>query len=88
MAKRIASQLVASGHVSHSGRAALKVEVTSLASPSGSTAVNGTPPPDAQALSAVLAGLRPGQVVAVKITRTSGSTATVHVKLGQLPNRS
>ena len=113
MAKRIASQLVATGHVTHSGRAALGVKVTSLASPSGSaagvgvvsvtsggpaakagiragdviTAVNGTPTPDTQALSAVLAGLRPGQVVTVKVTHPDGSTAAVHVKLGQLPNR-
>ncbi len=96
------------------GRAALGVQVTSLASPTGSaagvgvvsvtsggpaakagiragdviTAVNGTPTPDTQTLSAVLAGLRPAQVVTVKINRRHGSTATVHVKLGQLPNRS
>jgi putative serine protease PepD len=36
-------------------------------------------------LGTVLAGLRPGQAVRVKIVRQDGSTATVTVKLGELP---
>jgi S1-C subfamily serine protease len=51
------------------------------------TAVNGTATPDTETLSTVLAGLRPGQSVAVDVTHPDGSTATVHVTLGQLPGR-
>ena len=49
------------------------------------TAIGGTPTPDAQALAQVLAGLRPGQVASVALTRADGSKATVQVTLGQLP---
>jgi S1-C subfamily serine protease len=49
------------------------------------TAINGTPTPDSQTLSALLAGLRSGQAASVSITRPDGSTTTVHVTLGQLP---
>ena len=49
------------------------------------TAIGGTPTPDAQALAQVLAGLRPGQVASVALTRADGSKATVRVTLGQLP---
>ena len=48
------------------------------------TAVNGTATPDTEALAAVLAGLRPGQPVPVSVTKADGSTATIHVTLGQL----
>ena len=113
MATRIARQLIATGHVTNSGRAALGVEVSSVVSPDGNpagvgvvsvtaggpaakagiragdiiTAVNGTATPDSQALSTVLAGLRPGQVATVRVTRANGSTTTVRVTLGQLPGR-
>jgi S1-C subfamily serine protease len=111
MATRIARQLVATGHVTSSGRAALGVEVASEVTADGSpagvgvvsvtpggpaaqaglragdiiTAVNGTATPDAQTLSAVLANLRPGQTVTVRVTRAGGGGATVKVTLGQLP---
>ena len=49
------------------------------------TAINGTATPDTETLAAALAGLRPGQQVSVSVTRPDGSTATVHVTLGQLP---
>jgi S1-C subfamily serine protease len=49
------------------------------------TAINGTATPDTETLSAVLAGMRPGQEASVKITKPDGSTATVKVTLGQLP---
>jgi putative serine protease PepD len=49
------------------------------------TAVNGTATPDAQTLSAVLASLRPGQTVGVRVARAGGGSATVQVTLGQLP---
>ena len=49
------------------------------------TAINGTPTPDAQALAQVLAGLHPGQVASVALTRADGSKAIVRVTLGQLP---
>jgi S1-C subfamily serine protease len=111
MAARIARQLVATGHVTSSGRAALGVEVASEVTPDGTSAgvgvvsvtaggpaaraglragdiiiaVNGTATPDAQTLSAVLANLRPGQAVSVRVTRADGGSATVKVTLGQLP---
>lgn len=50
------------------------------------TAVHGTATPNTQALTAVLANLGPGQSVKVKLTRSNGSTSTVNVTLGQLPN--
>ncbi|HEX6449753.1 MAG TPA: trypsin-like peptidase domain-containing protein [Trebonia sp.] len=49
------------------------------------TAVNGTSTPDTETLTAVLATLRPGQQVPVKVTKADGSSATVTVTLGQLP---
>ena len=49
------------------------------------TAINGTATPDTETLAAVVAGLRPGQQVPVSVTKADGSTATVHVTLGQLP---
>ena len=50
------------------------------------TAVHGTATPNAQTLTAVLANLSPGQSVKVKLTHANGSTSTVNVTLGQLPN--
>ena len=49
------------------------------------TAVQGTATPDPGTLGDVLAGLRPGQTVTVRITRPDGSTRTTKVTLGQFP---
>jgi S1-C subfamily serine protease len=46
--------------------------------------INGVPTPSAQALSAVLATLRPGQTVDVQLRRTSGRIETIHLTLGTL----
>ena len=107
-----AKQLVASGHVTNSGRAALGVGVSTVAGSDGApagvgvisvtaggpaakagikagsviTAVNGTPTPDVQSLSGVLAGLRPGDTAKVALTTADGHHETVSVKLGQLPS--
>jgi S1-C subfamily serine protease len=108
----IARQLVATGRVTNSGRAALGVGVSTVAGSDGApagagvisvtaggpaakagikagsviTSVNGTPTPDVQSLSAVLAGLRPGNVAKVAVTTADGRHETVSVKLGQLPS--
>jgi len=108
----IARQLVASGRVTNSGRAALGVGVSTVAGSDGApagagvisvtaggpaakagikagsviTAVNGTPTPDVQSLSAALAGLRPGDVAKVAVTTADGHHETVRVTLGQLPS--
>lgn len=76
----IAGQIIKTGHVTNSHRAALGV-------PAGDVIikVNRTATPDTETLAAVLAGLRPGQQVPVAVTRTDGSTTTVQVTLGQLP---
>jgi len=50
------------------------------------TAVDGTATLDIQALATVLAALSPGQSVAVQVTHPDGSTASVQVTLGQLPD--
>jgi S1-C subfamily serine protease len=109
----IARQLVASGHVTNSGRAALGVGVSTVAGSDGApagvgvvsvtkggpaaragltvgsviTAVNGTPTPDVQSLSAALVGLRPGDVAKVAVITADGKHETVSVRLGQLPGR-
>jgi putative serine protease PepD len=49
------------------------------------TSVDGQSTPTAADLATVLAGLKPGQTVAVVVTRPDGSTRTFHVKLGQFP---
>ena len=107
----IAGQIITTGHVTSSHRAALGVRGQTITGPDGQpagvgiamvtpggpaakaglqtgdviTAVNGTATPDTEALAAVLAGLQPGQQVPVSVTKADGSTATVHVTLGQLP---
>jgi S1-C subfamily serine protease len=109
--KLIAGQLVSTGKVSSSGRAALGIDASTVLGPDGNpagagvvsvttggpaaqagittgdviTAINGVPTPDAQALAQVLAGLHPGQVATVSLTRPDGSKARVKVTLGQLP---
>lgn len=108
---KIARQLIASGHVTNSGRAALGIEAATISSADGLpvgvavvavtkngpaakagivagdviTAVDGKPTPDVETLSGVLAALRPGQRVPVKVTHSGGGTSTVQVALGQLP---
>jgi S1-C subfamily serine protease len=107
----IAGQIIKSGHVTNSHRAALGVEAQTVSGSNGQpagvgivtvtpgspaakaglqagdviTAVNGTSTPDTETLATVLATLRPGQQVPVKVTNADGSTATVTVTLGQLP---
>ncbi len=105
--KSIASQLVANGKVTSSGRAYLGVEIAdtglengvyiskvlpnTAASKAGLktgeriTALNGTPTPDSNALGTVLAALKPGQTVAVKIATSSGSSSTIQITLDQYP---
>jgi putative serine protease PepD len=48
-------------------------------------AVAGKPTPTSDELGSVLASLRPGQTVKVRIERQSGSSTTVNVKLGEYP---
>jgi putative serine protease PepD len=103
--KRIADQLIATGHVSRSGRAFLGVQVTTTLQGGGVlvagveaggpadkagikkgdmiTAVDGKPTPNTEALSTVLAELRPGQTVPVDVLHPDGSKATLRVKLGE-----
>ena len=107
----IAGQIIKTGHVTNSHRAALGVKVQTVTRPNGQPAgvgiaavtpggpaakaglqpgdviikVNGTATPDTETLAAVLAGLRPEQQVPVTITKTDGSTTTIHLTLGQLP---
>jgi putative serine protease PepD len=49
------------------------------------TAVQGTATPDPGTLADVLAGLRPGQTVTVRVARSDGGTRTAKVTLGQFP---
>ena len=49
------------------------------------TAVNGVPTPTSDELGTVLAGLKPGQTVKVKLTHQGGATSTVSLTLGQYP---
>jgi S1-C subfamily serine protease len=106
----IAGQLVKSGKVTDSHRAAVGARVLTVAGADGQpvgvgivdvtaggpaaraglgegaivTAVNGSPTPDTEALSTVLAGLRPGQRVPVAVTTADGTKKTVTVVLGEL----
>ncbi len=108
--KLIASQLVASGKVTNSGRAALGVVVATGFDQNGQPAgvivrsvlpnqgaakagikvgdvilsVNGKAVKTTSELSDLLAELKPGQVVKVAITDSSGANRTVNVTLGQL----
>jgi putative serine protease PepD len=107
--KRIADQLVATGTVTDSGRAALGVRVRTVVGSSGQpagvgvvevtsggpaaaagiqpgdviVAVEGNKTPSTEALSAVLAELKPGQQVTVTIER-GGKQQDVKVTLGEL----
>jgi S1-C subfamily serine protease len=105
--KRIATQLIATGHVTSSGRAFLGVNVATAATGSGVivasvesngpaakaglsrgdviTDVNGQPTPTSDALSTILAGLKPGQTAKLSVRHPDGSTDTVEVRLGQTP---
>jgi S1-C subfamily serine protease len=106
-AKKIADQLIASGHVTNSGRAYLGVEITDTTTGNGVSvysvvaggpadtagikagdlivSINGQATPDTSALSGILVGLQPGNVIKVGIQHADGTTATVSVTLGQLP---
>jgi S1-C subfamily serine protease len=106
----IAGQIIKTGRVTSSHRAALGVRVQTVTGPDGQpagagiaavtpgspaakaglqpdviTEVNGTATPNTETLATVLAGLQPGQQVSLSVTNADGSTATVHVTLGQLP---
>jgi S1-C subfamily serine protease len=103
--RRIADQLVATGHVTNSGRAFLGIEAaTTVGGPgvvvasvekNGPAAkagikrgdvilsVAGHPTPTTDDLAGVLAPLRPGQRVPVKVLHPDGSRATVTVRLGE-----
>jgi putative serine protease PepD len=106
--RQIASQLIASGHVTRSGRAFLGVGIATSAMGEGVVVVasvqkggaaakagiqrgdvilkvDGHATATADDLSAVLAGLRPGQTVPVEVRHPNGKTATVQVTLGELP---
>ncbi len=106
----ISRQIVKTGHVSNSHRAALGVRAQTVANADGQsagvgvvavqpggpaakaglrpgeiiTAVAGQPTLDSEALAAVLADLRPGQRVAVRIIKPSGATDVLQITLGQL----
>jgi S1-C subfamily serine protease len=71
LARDIAAQLVASGHVTNSHRAALGAQVATVT-------------PDTTALAGVLASDHPGQHVTVTFTR-GGQEHTAQVSLGTLP---
>ena len=80
----IAGQIIKTGHVTNSHRAALGVRVQTVTGPDGQPAGAGiaTVTPGGPAAKA---GLQPGQQVSLSVTKPDGSTATVHVTLGQLP---
>jgi putative serine protease PepD len=103
--RRIADQLIATGHVEKSGRAFLGISVSSIvgggvlvagATPGGPAAkagikpgelivaVAGKPTPTADVLVEVLAKLKPGRRVPVKLLQQTGKTRTVQVTLGEL----
>ena len=107
--KRLADQIVATGTVTDSGRAALGVRITTVVDSSGQpvgvgvvdvvpggpaaaagiqpgdviVAIDGTKTPSADALGAVLAALKPGQVVTVTVER-GGRQQDLKVTLGEL----
>ena len=105
--KSIATQLVATGKVTNSGRAYLGVKIadtglgngvyiTSVLSGTAAakaglktgeriTALNGAPTPDSNALGTVLAALKPGQTVTVRVASSGGSTRTAKLTLDQYP---
>jgi putative serine protease PepD len=49
------------------------------------TSINGSPTPTTSDLSSVVANLKPGQKVNVKIARQDGTTATVALTIGTYP---
>jgi putative serine protease PepD len=105
--KSIATQLVANGKVTSSGRAYLGIRIADTGNENGVyvtsvlsgtaaakagletgeriTAVNGTPTPDSNVLGTVLAALRPGQTVTVKVATAAGSASSVKLTLDQYP---
>ncbi len=104
-AKVIADQLIATGHVTNSGRAYLGVTITDSTqgvlvvqvTPGGPAAaagivagdtivsVGGQDTPDSATLLSVVSKLHPGDKTQVQVQTTSGTTSTVSLTLGQLP---
>ena len=111
LARDIATQIIDSGHVTNSHRAALGAEVATVLSADGASArgvgvvtitgggpadraglrtgdviksVGSASTPDTTALSAALAGARPGDKVRLTISR-GAQDQTVQVTLGELP---
>ena len=106
----IAGQIIATGHVTDSHRAAIGAQIATVAGMAGQPdgagivavtpggpadraglragdvirSVAATPTPSAEALSQLLATMRPGQAAGITIVRDQQSR-TVHVTLGQLP---
>jgi putative serine protease PepD len=103
--RRIADQLIASGHVTRSGRAFLGIEVASTVLAPGVVvaavqrggpadragvkpadvilAVAGRPTRTSDDLAGVLAQLRPGQRVPLRLLHADGTRETVQVRLGE-----
>jgi len=110
LARDIATQIIDTGHVTNSHRAAIGAEVATVLGPDGTaggvgvvavtsgggaeraglragdviTAVGGAQIPDTTALTQALAAAKPGDKVAVTITR-DGQDRSVQVTLGELP---
>jgi len=104
-AKVIADQLIATGHVTNSGRAYLGVTITDNAQGvlvvqvtaggpaaaagivAGDTivSVGGQATPDSATLLTVVSKLHPGDKTQVQVQTSSGTTSTVTLTLGQLP---
>jgi S1-C subfamily serine protease len=104
-AKVIADQLIATGHVTNSGRAYLGVTITDNAQGvlvvqvtaggpaaaagivAGDTivSVGGEATPDSATLLTVVSKLHPGDKTQVQVQTSSGTTSTVTLTLGQLP---
>jgi S1-C subfamily serine protease len=105
--KSIATQLVATGKVTNSGRAYLGVKIADTGLTNGVyitqvlsgtaaakaglkvgeriTALNGSPTPTSSDLGTVLAALKPGQTVSVKVVSQGGAATTVKLSLDQYP---
>lgn len=108
IAADIATQLIATGHVTSSHRAYLGLQAATLAGDQGGvivysvvpggpadkagirandviTSIGGRTVTDQASLAAALAGMLPGQVVQVGVSRSDGTSARVTVTIGELP---
>ncbi|MDP9862688.1 MULTISPECIES: S1C family serine protease [Streptosporangium] len=107
----ITRQIVETGKVTNTHRAALGVTIQTVIGSGGGpvgagvvrvsrggsadqagirpgdviVSINGTPTPTSQALSEIIADLRPGDRAKVELLRPDGSSSTVTVTLGELP---